>query len=439
MADGAVRRASRDDSLALARAPVVRERAPPRLHPGPGRAAHLGFLLRGPRPALRGPDPARERGDLPALPAALPRDPTFPAPRLRPAPLVLPALGLLRGHAGRDGDGGRHRRLRGRLLLSPDPRPAPLGARDGVLPDREPRGCLPLLAPPREPLAAGPEPLPLGHARADADRGSGLGRRPSPPGPAALRRALVRRGRLRGRRPGEVGPVDRGLPGPRAHREAARDREEPRGGAAPLRHPAAAGRARAGDPGRLRRPQAQLQDPAGLLRLPERPGGRLRPLRSLARPPAAPQPGALRRGRARPARPRPAHPGHGGRRLDRQRGVPADRRPRPGRAGARRHRREQPVLPVPGPAAEAPRPRRPRPGGGHPRRPARRAAPRRVPSARRRPRRRPQARAAHGVRPRGGRQEQRARLPEPGEGRRPAGGGALRPRLDRQGGATPRA
>ena len=59
---------------------------------------------------------------------------------------------------------------------------------------------------------------------------------------------------------------------------------------------------------------------------------------------------------------------------------------------------------------------------------------RRVPPARRRPRRRPQARAAHGVRPRGGGQEQRDRLPEPGEGRRPAGGRALRARLDGQGG-----
>ena len=139
--DGAIRRTSRGDDLALARAPVVRGWAPPRPHPGPGRPAHLGVLLRGPRPALRRPDPARERGDLPALPAALPRDPAVPAPRVRPAPLVLPALGLLRGHAGGDGDGGRHRRLRGRLLLPPDPRPATLGAGDGVLPDGEPRAA----------------------------------------------------------------------------------------------------------------------------------------------------------------------------------------------------------------------------------------------------------------------------------------------------------
>ncbi len=160
--DGAVRRTSRGDGLALAGAAVVRERTPTRLHPGPGRAADLGVLLRRARPALRGPDPARERADLPALPAALPRDPALAAPRLRPAPLVLPPLGLLRGHAGRDGDGGRHRRVRGRLLLPPDPRPAPLGAGPGVLPDGEPRRRLPLLAAPREQLAPGPEPLALG-------------------------------------------------------------------------------------------------------------------------------------------------------------------------------------------------------------------------------------------------------------------------------------
>ncbi len=41
-------------------------------------------------------------------------------------------------------------------------------------------------------------------------------------------------------------------------------------------------------------------------------------------------------------------------RLDRQRGLPADRRPRAGTAGARRHRREQPLLPVPAPAPQLP-------------------------------------------------------------------------------------
>ncbi len=166
--------------------------------------------------------------------------------------------------------------------------------------------------------------------------------------------------------------------------------------------------------GGLLQPEAQLQDPARLVRLPERPRAALDAARPLARPPAAAARGALRRAGARRADPRPPHPGDRGGRLDRQRGLPADRRPRARLAGARRHRREQPLLPVPPPATPVPGPGSRGAGGGHPRRAAPRPARAALPPAGRDPRGRAQARAADGVRAGGGGEEQRARLPERG-------------------------
>ena len=116
----------------------------------------------------------------------------------------------------------RHGRVRGGLLLPADAGAAALGAGDGVLPDRQPGGRLPLLAAPRPDLAARAIALALGHTQAHAHRRRRLRRRPAAARPAALGRARLRRRRLRGRRPAQVGPVDRRPPGARADRRSCR-------------------------------------------------------------------------------------------------------------------------------------------------------------------------------------------------------------------------
>ncbi len=172
--------------------------------------------------ALRGRDLARVPDDLLALPAAVPGDPAVAAPRLRPAPLVVPALGAARGAARGERDARGHRGVRDRVLLPADAGPAALGAGDGVLPDREPGGRLPLLAAFRADVAARPVALALGCAQAHPDRRCRLRRRPAAPRPAALRRARLRRRGLRRRRPPQVGPVDRRTPGARARSSGCR-------------------------------------------------------------------------------------------------------------------------------------------------------------------------------------------------------------------------
>ena len=292
------RRGPRDGRLALASARLVRRSPPADPDPGPRRASDHGLDLRRLPAAVRGRHLARVSADLLALPAAVPADPALAAPRLRASPLVVPPLGAARGAARRERDPRRHGRVRDGLLLPADARPPALGAGDGVLPDGEPGGCLSLLAALRPDLAARAVALALGLAQAHADRRRRFRRRPAAARPAALRGARLRRRGLRGRRPPQVGPVDRRPPGARADLQAAGDRTQPRGRAAVVRDPAHARRAPARDPGRLRRAQAELQDPAGLVRVPERPRGPEGALRPGARPPAATPRGAVRRRRS---------------------------------------------------------------------------------------------------------------------------------------------
>src|SRR6266545_1413396 len=105
-----------------------------------------------------------------------------------------------------------------------------------------------------------------------------------------------------------MGTVDRRAARAGADRPPARAAGEPRRAPTAVRDPAAPGGAPARNPGRLRRSEAELQDPPRLLRLPERPGQPVDAARPLAGPPAAPARGALRRpgaGRAHPRAPAP--------------------------------------------------------------------------------------------------------------------------------------
>src|SRR5262249_22913052 len=134
---------------------LVRRPAAPGPDPGLRRRADPAVALRGLLAALRRPDPAPGAPSDPgARPAGVPVPAAGPPPRVRSAPLVLPAVGAAGGAARGQRDAGGHGDVRGAVLLPPDPRPAAIGAGDGVLFDREPRGRLPLLAPLRADVAA---------------------------------------------------------------------------------------------------------------------------------------------------------------------------------------------------------------------------------------------------------------------------------------------
>src|SRR5207247_2366432 len=95
------------------------------------------------------------------------------------------------------------------------------------------------------------------------------------------------------------------------------------GEAAPRRDPPPRPRAAAAGARRLRGPQARLQDPPRLLRLPPRPPERLHAAGPRPRGPALAHPRPLRRRGDRLLRAGAADPGHGGGGVDRKRDLPA--------------------------------------------------------------------------------------------------------------------
>ena len=308
---------SRVRSVPVATARHAGGRAGP---PGPPRApaahrrleAHRSSASRGcphhrrlPLPRLLHPlrraDPIGENRPAPPLPAGAAGPPGRPQPRLPPRPLVLPSVGAARGPAHRPVDppglGPLHRHLllpaaggRGRLHRS-----ATLGDRHRVLPHHRLLLGRPLLAPGGRRVGLQRlSPQRGGPSADDHRRRRQRGRSPAA-GPAALRRAQLRGDRFRRRPAVQTRDHDRGTAGPRVPRRAPGDLPPVARGADPLRHPPPSSGPPAPDPRRLRRAEAELQDGAGVLRLPAGPAERQQPAEPGSRGPAESPGGALRR------------------------------------------------------------------------------------------------------------------------------------------------
>ena len=275
-----------------------------------------------------------------------------------------------------------------------------------------------------------------GDGAARPDRRGGGGRADDRKGDRRERLPGDGAGRVRRRRPREdrhADPRGEGAGGPRADRrhlrEIRRQRDHHRD---PVRS-AVGGPARRGA---LPRGVRHVPDPARDRRPDRRQGERRRAAQRGPRGPARPGSGGARHGAAAP----PYHGAHGdgdrGGGVDRLRAVPADRAALPGTAGPLRDRGKPPVLLRDGDAGEVPD-RGPGPGDRRRARPGKGRGDRPRPSSRGHlPRGGVQARADDGGPPGRGGEDERAGDADRGRGGREVRGGAVRPRLDGQGGAT---